>query len=198
MLAVPRHERGIGPCQPRTPVGSTDRRSGLHLHQSRRYVHNVSPPAASAPSADLTTTSPAQPPNLAGTIAARAFTALLVIGPAVALGLAIPLLWGRVVHLHDIVLAVIFYLVSGFGVTVGYHRLFTHRGFTPTRALKIVLAGYLSTSVRTLSSVKTSIVSPLTSARKQLPGGKLASNSSSEIAVICVLGAIGAAAAAEG
>ena len=58
-----------------------------------------------------------------------------------ALGLAIPLLWGRVVHLHDMVLFVIFYLVSGFGVTVGYHRLFTHRGFTPTRTLKIVLAG---------------------------------------------------------
>jgi stearoyl-CoA desaturase (delta-9 desaturase) len=70
----------------------------------------------------------------------RVITALLVIGPAVALALAIPLLWGRVVQLHDIVLAVIFYLVSGFGVTVGYHRLFTHRGFTPTRALKIVLA----------------------------------------------------------
>ena len=63
-----------------------------------------------------------------------------MIGPAVALGLAIPLLWGSVVHLHDIVLVVIFYLVSGFGVTVGYHRLFTHRGFTPTRTLKIALA----------------------------------------------------------
>jgi stearoyl-CoA desaturase (Delta-9 desaturase) len=79
-------------------------------------------------------------PSRSGTIAGRVITALLVIGPAVALGLAIPLLWGRVVHLHDIVIAVIFYLVSGFGVTVGYHRLFTHRGFTPTRTLKIALA----------------------------------------------------------
>jgi len=98
----------------------------------------LSPPIAPAraPAAPV----PDPSPNLAGTIAARAFTALLVIGPAVALGLAIPLLWGRAVHLHDIVLAVIFYLVSGFGVTVGYHRLFTHRGFTPTRTLKILLA----------------------------------------------------------
>jgi stearoyl-CoA desaturase (Delta-9 desaturase) len=79
-------------------------------------------------------------PSRSGTIAGRVITALLVIGPAVALGLAIPLLWGRVVNLHDIVIAVIFYLVSGFGVTVGYHRLFTHRGFTPTRTLKIALA----------------------------------------------------------
>jgi stearoyl-CoA desaturase (delta-9 desaturase) len=83
-----------------------------------------------------------EPPEAApsGDVVGRAITALLVIGPAVALGLAIPLLWGRVVHLHDIVLAVVFYLVSGFGVTVGYHRLFTHRGFTATRGLKIVLA----------------------------------------------------------
>ncbi|MDQ1509240.1 MAG: hypothetical protein QOG50_1084, partial [Actinomycetota bacterium] len=72
----------------------------------------LSPPAASArPPADPSPpVPPARPPNLAGTVAARAITALLVIGPAVALGLAIPLLWGRVVHLHDIVLAVIFYL----------------------------------------------------------------------------------------
>jgi len=102
----------------------------------------LSPPAASArPPAEPAPQLPPTPsPNLGGTIGARAITALLVIGPAVALGLAIPLLWGRVVHLHDLVLALVFYLVSGFGVTVGYHRLFTHRGFTPTRALKIVLA----------------------------------------------------------
>jgi stearoyl-CoA desaturase (delta-9 desaturase) len=101
----------------------------------------LSPPAAPArPPAEPAPQVPPAAPNLAGTIAARAFTGLLVIGPAVALGLAIPLLWGRVVHLHDMVLFVIFYLVSGFGVTVGYHRLFTHRGFTPTRTLKIALA----------------------------------------------------------
>jgi stearoyl-CoA desaturase (Delta-9 desaturase) len=81
------------------------------------------------------------PPGIGGIVAARTITAVLVIGPAIALGLAIPLLWGRVVHLHDIVLALAFYLVSGFGVTVGYHRLFTHRGFTAKRPLKILLAG---------------------------------------------------------
>lgn len=79
-------------------------------------------------------------PSRSGVIVGRVITALLVIGPAVALGLAIPLLWGSVVHLHDIVLALAFYLVSGFGVTVGYHRLFTHRSFKPTRSLKILLA----------------------------------------------------------
>jgi stearoyl-CoA desaturase (delta-9 desaturase) len=72
--------------------------------------------------------------------AGRAITALLVIGPAVALGIAIPLLWGSVVKPRDIALAVAFYLLTGFGVTVGYHRLFTHRSFKPRRSLKILLA----------------------------------------------------------
>lgn len=93
----------------------------------------LSPPVV--PSRD-----PDPEPGRSGVIVGRVITAFLVIAPAVALGLAIPLLWGSVVHLHDIVLAVAFYLVSGFGVTVGYHRLFTHRSFTPTRSLKIFLA----------------------------------------------------------
>jgi stearoyl-CoA desaturase (delta-9 desaturase) len=79
-------------------------------------------------------------PSRSGLLVGRVITAFLVIAPAVALGFAIPLLWGRVVHLQDIVLALGFYLLSGFGVTVGYHRLFTHRSFKPRRALKIALA----------------------------------------------------------
>ena len=54
---------------------------------------------------------------------------------------------GSALHLHDIVLAAVFYLVSGFGVTVGYHRLFTHRSFRPARWLKIVLASAGSLAV---------------------------------------------------
>jgi stearoyl-CoA desaturase (delta-9 desaturase) len=73
-------------------------------------------------------------------IAARAVTALLVIGPAVALGAVVPLLWGHALHTRDLVLAAVFYLFTGFGVTVGYHRLFTHRSFKANRVLKIVLA----------------------------------------------------------
>jgi stearoyl-CoA desaturase (delta-9 desaturase) len=34
----------------------------------------------------------------------------------------------------------VLYLVTGFGVTVGYHRLFTHGSFKPSRWLKIALA----------------------------------------------------------
>ena len=49
--------------------------------------------------------------------------------------------------LRDVIIAAAFYLVTGFGVTVGYHRLFTHRSFRPARWLKIVLASTGSLAV---------------------------------------------------
>lgn len=70
----------------------------------------------------------------------RLITSLLVLGPVVALALGIPMLWGHVVHLRDVIIAAVLYVISGHGVTVGFHRLFTHRSFKATRPLKIVLA----------------------------------------------------------
>jgi stearoyl-CoA desaturase (delta-9 desaturase) len=57
------------------------------------------------------------------------------------------LLWGKALSLLDVILAVAFYLVSGFGVTVGYHRLFAHRSFRAARWLKITLAAAGSLAV---------------------------------------------------
>ncbi|MDZ4826347.1 MAG: acyl-CoA desaturase [Actinomycetota bacterium] len=79
-------------------------------------------------------------PSRVNLVATRFLTGLLVIGPAIAFAIAIPLLWGRAVHTRDIVLFVGFYVFTGFGVTVGYHRLFTHKSFKANRVLKIVLA----------------------------------------------------------
>lgn len=70
----------------------------------------------------------------------RLITALLIVSPVVAVAVSVPLLWGHAVHLRDLVLAAILYGVTGHGVTIGFHRLFTHRGFTPKRPLKIALA----------------------------------------------------------
>ena len=69
----------------------------------------------------------------------RVITAALVAGPLVAVAVAVPVLWGRVLHPRDVVLAVVLYAVTGHGVTVGFHRMFTHRSFTPARFLKIAL-----------------------------------------------------------
>jgi stearoyl-CoA desaturase (Delta-9 desaturase) len=70
----------------------------------------------------------------------RLVTVLIVVGPIVALAIAVPLLWERAIALRDVVLAASFYVVTAFGVTVGYHRLFTHRSFRASRPLRIALA----------------------------------------------------------
>jgi len=70
----------------------------------------------------------------------QAITLAIVVGPAIALVALVILLWGRAVNLTDIVIGAVFYVITGFGLTIGFHRLFTHNSFAPKRLLKIVLA----------------------------------------------------------
>ncbi|HEY7973707.1 MAG TPA: acyl-CoA desaturase [Ktedonobacterales bacterium] len=64
---------------------------------------------------------------------------LIVVVPLLATGLAVRLLWQRAVHWPDLALLAIMYTLVAIGVTVGYHRMLTHRGFTPHPAVKFVL-----------------------------------------------------------
>jgi stearoyl-CoA desaturase (delta-9 desaturase) len=74
--------------------------------------------------------------NLATQIAVYAFIAL----PFAALIAAVPLMWGWGLSWLDVGLALFFFYLSGLGVTVGYHRLFTHNSFKAKRAMRITLA----------------------------------------------------------
>jgi stearoyl-CoA desaturase (Delta-9 desaturase) len=67
-------------------------------------------------------------------------TALIVAAPFAGLAAALWLSWGHAIGLTDVLLTIVFYLLTGFGVTVGFHRLITHRSFTAHRRLRIVLA----------------------------------------------------------
>ncbi len=49
-------------------------------------------------------------------------TALIVAGPFAGLAAAVWLLWGHGVGFFDVGLGLFFYLVTGFGATVGFHR----------------------------------------------------------------------------
>ena len=63
-----------------------------------------------------------------------------MIIPVVALVVAVALTWGWGLSLLDVVIATIAYFGTGLGVTVGFHRHFTHKSFKATRPLKVALA----------------------------------------------------------
>jgi stearoyl-CoA desaturase (delta-9 desaturase) len=68
-------------------------------------------------------------------------TGLIVLGPLAAIAyVVVAALNGQRPSLQSIALAVGFYVITALGVTVGYHRLFTHRSFVARRPLKISLA----------------------------------------------------------
>jgi stearoyl-CoA desaturase (Delta-9 desaturase) len=52
----------------------------------------------------------------------------------------IPLLWGSWLGWTDVAAFVFMYLVSGLGVTVGFHRMLTHRAFQTHRATRYLFA----------------------------------------------------------
>jgi stearoyl-CoA desaturase (Delta-9 desaturase) len=101
----------------------------------------VSPQVVSPPPLATRDPAPASPPAAPVVHASQKLvTVAIVAGPALALAIVIPWLWGSMVNLTDLALCALFYVVTGFGITIGFHRLFTHRGFAPNRALKITLA----------------------------------------------------------
>jgi stearoyl-CoA desaturase (delta-9 desaturase) len=69
----------------------------------------------------------------------QATLALFIIVPLLAVAAAVPVMWGWGLHWRDLVIAGVCYVITGFGITVGYHRYFTHGSFRARRGLKIAL-----------------------------------------------------------
>jgi stearoyl-CoA desaturase (delta-9 desaturase) len=67
-------------------------------------------------------------------------TYFFIVGPFLALIAAVPLAWGWGLGPLDLVLAAFFYTATCLGVTVGFHRYFTHRAFKAVRPLRVGLA----------------------------------------------------------
>ena len=63
---------------------------------------------------------------------------LVVVLPFLATLFATWLLWQRAVNWTDIVLLIAFNVLAGLGVTVGYHRMLTHRSFQPHPVVKFI------------------------------------------------------------
>jgi len=70
----------------------------------------------------------------------RFLTGLITVGPMVALVFAGWQLWDGLLHGSDLLVFAIMYLLTGLGVTVGLHRLFTHRSFKTSPFFRFVFA----------------------------------------------------------
>lgn len=70
----------------------------------------------------------------------RLMVGLFVAVPLLAVLVAIPVAWGWGIGWTELVLFLVFYAVAAHGITIGFHRLFTHGSFKANRPLKIALA----------------------------------------------------------
>jgi stearoyl-CoA desaturase (Delta-9 desaturase) len=70
----------------------------------------------------------------------RIITALVTLLPVLGLGAAGWLAWERVLHWSDIGVFAILYVLTGLGVTVGFHRHLTHRSFKARQWVRGMLA----------------------------------------------------------
>lgn len=70
----------------------------------------------------------------------QAITMAIIALPVAAVVVVANRLWGHGLSLLDVILGVAFYAVAGHGVTVGYHRYFTHGSFKAPRPLRVALA----------------------------------------------------------
>ncbi len=60
--------------------------------------------------------------------------------PILALGLVVWQVWGDFLRWSDVIVFAIMYLATGLGITVGFHRYFTHRSFKTSRPMRAILA----------------------------------------------------------
>jgi stearoyl-CoA desaturase (Delta-9 desaturase) len=76
----------------------------------------------------------------------RLGNAIGLILPLAAFLVAIFLLWNSLVAWTDLAVLAVMYPLAGFGTTVGFHRLLTHRSFATYRPVEYLLAGFGSMS----------------------------------------------------
>ena len=77
----------------------------------------------------------------------RVATGIITVVPFLAIGVASWQAWSSLLHPSDLVVFAIMYVLTGLGVTVGFHRLFTHRSFATARPVRAVLAALGSAAI---------------------------------------------------
>lgn len=82
-----------------------------------------------------------------GKTAYKGIVLVVVVVPFLATIYAMYLLWNKIIHPADVTLLLVMYVLSALGVTVGYHRMLTHRSFQPHPVVKFIFLALGSMSL---------------------------------------------------
>jgi stearoyl-CoA desaturase (Delta-9 desaturase) len=77
----------------------------------------------------------------------RFLTGTVTVLPFIGLGVAGWQMWNQWLHWYDLVAFLAVYIPTGLGITVGFHRLFTHRSFKTGPITRAVLAALGSAAI---------------------------------------------------
>jgi stearoyl-CoA desaturase (Delta-9 desaturase) len=77
----------------------------------------------------------------------RFLTGTVTVLPFLGLGIAAWQLWNSWLHWYDLIAFLAVYIPTGLGITVGFHRLFTHRSFKTGPVVRGVLAALGSAAI---------------------------------------------------
>ncbi len=77
----------------------------------------------------------------------RIITGLVTAVPFLLLGVAAWQVWNEALHWRDLAILAAIYVLTGLGITVGFHRLFTHRSFKTSRVLRGIFAALGSAAI---------------------------------------------------
>ncbi|MEF3273170.1 MAG: acyl-CoA desaturase [Chloroflexus sp.] len=81
-------------------------------------------------------TVPAPEPRLEKTPLEKFVVLLIVVLPFLGTIYAMVMLWQQYVDWLDVTLMLILYVISGLGITIGFHRMLTHKSFETSRPMK--------------------------------------------------------------
>ncbi len=78
-------------------------------------------------------------PQLEKSLGIKIAVLVVVLVPFIGTIYAMMMLWQRYVGWIDVSLMLALYVISGLGITVGFHRMLTHKSFEASRPLKAIL-----------------------------------------------------------
>src|SRR4051794_7691357 len=79
---------------------------------------------------------------------ARIVNLLAVVLPPILISICVVLFWDEVVGVSDLAVLFAMYVITGFGVTVGFHRMLTHRSFRTSKPVEYLFAAAGSMAVQ--------------------------------------------------